>query len=78
MPIQIHKVKCPYCGWIRHIELDVEGDQVTVVKGIAEKVEAFLANFKNQGEAEGWVDMPPCPHCDRPYQYNPDTGETRK
>ncbi len=78
MPIQIYKPKCPYCGWVRHIELNVEGDAVTVVKGIVEKVEAFVANFKKRKETACWVDMPPCPKCDRTYQFNPDTGETRK
>ena len=78
MPVQTYKPKCPYCGWIRAIELNVEGDTVEVVKGIVEDIQAFVDQFKNRRETGQWIDMPPCPNCKRVHQYNPDTGEARR
>ncbi len=78
MSVQIYEPKCPYCGWIRHIEMDIDADEVSVVKGIAEDVRAFMTRFDQRHETENWMDMPPCTNCEKTYQFNPDTGATRK
>ena len=81
---QTVKIKCPHCGWIRRINTRVVEDEsladVTrgvgeVIRDIARRVQAALAS---PVESTGWIDIPACPHCDNPYQYNVHTGEVRK
>jgi uncharacterized Zn-finger protein len=81
--IQIHRIKCPYCGWIRKIDVSVIQDEAVAtvtrkigdhLKAAVERIQALLAD-PELDEANAWVDMPACPHCDNVYRYNVRTGE---
>jgi uncharacterized Zn-finger protein len=83
---QFRKIKCPYCGWIRTITIGVTEDEsmATVARGlsealkaIAEKIKAAIADTELD-EANAWIDMPACPHCNNVYRYNVRTGEVRR
>ncbi len=80
------KIKCPHCGWIRSIPAGVIENEsmASVVRGlgdhikaVAEKIRALLAD-PQMDEANAWVDMPACPHCNKVYRYNARTSEVRK
>lgn len=83
---QIRKVKCPHCGWIRSIDVTVYEDEAmaTVLSGpvsdairdVAERIKRLLAD-PALDEANAWVNMPPCPHCENVYQYNVRTREVK-
>ncbi len=80
---QIVKMKCPHCGWVRRMKLDVEAGQADVVRGQGEalrdtlrKIQGMLANPKLE-EAEAWLPVPKCPNCGQGYEYNIITGKTR-
>ncbi len=83
---QIRKVKCPHCGWVRTLDVTVYEDELlaTVVAGrmsdalrdAVERVKGLLAD-PQLDEANAWVDMPPCPHCQNVYQYNVRSGKVR-
>ena len=77
MPTQIYQMKCPFDGWVRRITLNIEGNNVEVVKGLNENIETFIKSYRNRQECDSWSDIPACPKCDTPYQYNWKTGETR-
>ena len=82
--IQVKKVKCPHCGWIRRMEIRTESGQVTVVMG---GVTDWLKNLNQKlqdlskdpelAAANAWIDLHECPHCERAYEYNLITGATR-
>ena len=89
--VQIVRVKCPHCGYIRKIEIDVEGGEVYIVAGVEakrgnllESLAPYLEKIKQFGTdreleaALAWWPMPDCPQCDRPYEFNYRTKETRK
>ena len=82
---QVKKIKCPYCGWIRSVPVAVIEDASTTsvvrvisepIKAISEKIKTALADALLD-EANVWMDMPKCPHCENVYKYNVRTGETR-
>ena len=83
---QIRKVKCPHCGWIRTIDITVYEDETraTVLAGrlsdairdVTERIKGLMAD-PALDEANAWVDMPPCPHCENVYQYNVRTREVK-
>ena len=83
---QVKKLKCPYCGWIRTVHVNVIEDELmaTAVQGMsdalkaaAERIKTLLADTRLD-EANAWVDMPKCPHCENVYRYNVRTGEVAK
>jgi uncharacterized Zn-finger protein len=83
---QVRKIKCPYCGRIRKIDVTVIEDEsmATVVRGMSdalrasvERIKALLAD-RELDEANAWVDMLACPHCGNVYRYNVHTGEVAK
>ena len=84
---QIVKPKCPHCGFIRRIELDIEAGKVDLPAGIQEFVNALNQNWqekikpllegRHEFESGNWLPMPPCPECSKPYEYNVVTQETR-
>lgn len=87
---QTLKIKCPHCGWVRRIEIEVEGEAVQVTLGLADGVRSASAALQQAaqkwrelladvelGEANAWLPMPDCPHCRRPYEYNVQSGEVR-
>jgi uncharacterized Zn-finger protein len=83
---QVKKIKCPYCGWVRSIPVSVLEDEIMAsvvlgpsqaLKAAVEKIKAALADTQLD-EANAWIDMPPCPHCQNVYRYNVRTGEVRQ
>ena len=90
---QIRKIKCPYCGWIRKMTIQVEGNETIitagigdVMRGISEELQKPLDAIKRKledkelDEANAWIDTPACPNpdCNKVYKYNVQTGETKK
>jgi hypothetical protein len=88
---QIIKVKCPHCGWVRKIELDVEIGRAEVARGESasaaaffsqlsqtwkEKIQALLKDSEPDPEND-WLPLPPCPSCGKAYEYNVKTGKCR-
>ncbi len=80
---QVRKIKCPYCGWIRSIPVDIVADESMgsavrglgeALRGVAERIRAAMADSQLD-EANAWLDMPKCPHCGNVYRYNVRTGE---
>jgi hypothetical protein len=84
-PEQTRKIKCPHCGWIRTLPVGVVEDlaETHVVRGFTDALKDAAAKIKvaltdsRTDEANAWIDMPPCPHCQNTYQYNVRTGERR-
>jgi hypothetical protein len=88
---EIIKVKCPHCGWVRKIELDVEIGRAEVARGESASPEAFFSQLSQDwqkkikgllkdGEPDpenDWLPQPPCSSCGKPYEYNVKTGERR-
>ena len=86
---QVVSMKCPHCGWVRKIELDVEDGRASAVMGAGvkdffkglpafwqDKIKALIKD-RQLDETNDWLPMPNCPHCDKPYEYNVRTGQTR-
>lgn len=82
---QDKKIKCPYCGYVRHWKLRVDGTTADIVmdgkvtdqlKELAKKIQEMWTDRELEA-ANAWIDMPECPNCDRAYQYNLRTGERR-
>jgi endogenous inhibitor of DNA gyrase (YacG/DUF329 family) len=78
MPEQAIKVVCPHCGKVRTINPKVFGvskgpPSAALDKAYQEKRKAMV---EPGGKATGWVTMK-CPHCGKPYQYNPKTQKAR-
>jgi uncharacterized protein (UPF0212 family) len=82
---QVKKIKCPHCGWVRSVNVGALEDASVAsvvlgpgeaLKAIAEKIKAAL-NDAALDEANAWIDMSACPHCNQVYQYNVRTGERR-
>jgi len=81
---QIHKVKCPHCGWIRNIDVTVYEDELMAsvlagpvsdaIQAVADKIKGLLDD-PALDEANAWIDMPACPHCENVYRHNVRTGE---
>jgi phage FluMu protein Com len=85
MTDQVHKIKCPHCGWIRRWILRVEGNTAYIVAGggvtdaikaINERIAAMFAD-PELADANAWIDIPECPNCQQVYQYNLRTGATK-
>ena len=79
---QLREIKCPHCGWIRKVPVNVivEEGSGTPEQGILEEIGRKIGEMRPNttlDEANAWIDMPPCPHCKNVYQYNVRTGETR-
>ena len=85
---QTLKIKCPYCGWVHRITIQVKAGHVEVVAGPVEVIKDLSAKLKElfkdreQEEANLWIAMPPCPNvdpiCNKVYEANLRTGETRR
>lgn len=83
---QIHKVKCPHCGWIRNIDVTVYEDELQAsvlagpvsdaIRAVADRIKELLAD-PALDEANAWTDMPPCPHCENVYRYNVRTQQVK-
>jgi hypothetical protein len=79
------KIKCPHCGWIRNLDKRTYEDTVMtfVTRGIREDILKLIESAKSSfamdsiDEANAWVDFR-CSHCQKTYQYNAKTGETRQ
>jgi hypothetical protein len=85
MTDQVHKIKCPQCGWVRRWILRVEGSRAYIVvggdltdalKAINERIAAMFAD-PELADDNAWIDIPECPNCQRVYQYNLRTGATK-
>ena len=89
---QIRKIKCPHCGWIRKMTIQIEGTEVIitaeigdVMRGTSEELQKAFDAIKRKledtelNEANAWNDMPACPNpdCQKVYKYNVQTGETK-
>lgn len=79
------KIKCPHCGWIRTVPVQVIESAGTtdvvrgvekIIKDIGEKIKSTLSDAQ-MNEANAWIDIPKCPNCNNTYQYNTRTSETR-
>ena len=77
-----HKIKCPHCGWIQVVSVDVlvaDESTVTVVRGLGDALRSVMekiravADDQDVDEASAWIDMPACPHCGNVYRYNVQT-----
>lgn len=81
---QIRKMRCPYCGWVRTVPLSVLDEDTAAVarghkeetRGVAERIRGKLAERRLE-VAGAWIDVPGCPHCQRIYQYNVHSENTR-
>ncbi|HYN90120.1 MAG TPA: hypothetical protein VER55_16415 [Ardenticatenaceae bacterium] len=80
---QIRKIKCPHCGWVVSVPIDVIVDEsmadvtkgpIDSLKQAAARIRALLAN-PSLDPANDVIDMPACPNCRRVYRYNVRTGE---
>lgn len=82
--IQTLKIKCPHCGWIRSVTVDVDDVGAPVIAGVLDEAKKLASRWKDLlvdrtlDQANAWLDMPACPHCRKVYQYNVKTGEVRK
>ncbi len=80
---QTHKIKCPHCGWVRSMIIDVDDVDTIVVRGVLDPVGDLAKRLKDAltdtalTEANAWMDMPACSHCQKVYQYNLKTGEVK-
>ncbi len=89
---QIRKIKCPHCGWIRRMTIQVEDNEVIVtagysdwIGGASEALQKVLADTKGMledmelNEPNAWIDMPACPNpdCGKMYQFNMRTSDTK-
>lgn len=83
--MQTIRMKCPHCGFIRRFEAPANEDlsQAHVARGLTDSLRELagkLSQLTGRGdlaEANAWIDVPPCPHCERSYRYDVRTGETR-
>lgn len=81
---QQRKIKCPHCGWIRTMTIEVDDKGAIVVRGgealtdAGQRIKDMLSDAALT-EANAWIDMPKCPNpdCQKVYQYNVRTGNTR-
>ncbi len=79
----IRKIKCPHCGWVRRMKLDAASGQGYGVLGVQEDLEKLVARLRELirdpelEEANAWLSMPACPHCQRTYEYNVRTEAAR-
>ncbi len=89
---QTLKIKCPHCGWVRTMTINVQAGQTEVVagprdwvRGASEAIRAAVEKFKTMLDdpelkaANAWLPMPACPNvdCGKTYEYNIHTRETR-
>ena len=88
---QVVKVKCPHCGFIHKLYIDAEvgkadalasADTLAVqmnesFQKIAERIKDLLSD-KELMEANSWIGMPPCSHCEQSYELNIHTHKTRQ
>jgi len=82
---QYARVKCPHCGWIRRVPVGAIEDlsYSTVARGLGDRLKAVVDKIRTAladpelDEANAWIDLPPCPHCQNAYQYHVRTGECR-
>jgi RNase P subunit RPR2 len=80
------KIKCPHCGWIRTVPVGVLKDEIIAdaVRGVGDTLRALGERIKGLladpalDEANAWIDVPACPHCQNEYRYNVRTGEVTK
>ena len=87
MPTQTLRIKCPHCGWIRKIELDVPAGRSDIVAGTGDFLQRLGQDWREKikearkdrelDEANNWLPMPDCPNCEKPYEYNVETRQTR-
>ena len=79
------KIKCPHCGWVRALDLSAYEDlsKADIVAGWGQALRAAYDRVRAAcqdsalQEANAWILMPNCPHCDKPYRYNVRTRETK-
>ncbi len=75
---QVKDVKCPYCGWISKLPVDVLEDRsiASVAKGLfggGQRSPARPAG-NSLAAANELIDMT-CPHCNNAYRYTTRSGE---
>ena len=87
--VQIRRIKCPYCGWVRRMEIHVDAGKYTVVAGgpadwlteIGKMIKDSMVDHELD-EANSWVQTPPCPNpdppCNQRFWYNLRTEGTKK
>jgi transposase-like protein len=85
--MQTIKMKCPHCGFIRRFEASateyLSHALVAQVAGLSGSLLNLVGKLRqltgraDLAEANAWIDVPACPHCDRSYQYDVRTGQTR-
>jgi hypothetical protein len=79
---QIIKIKCPHCGWIRKLDVQIVEDlgYTSVVRGpmdeLKKRIREFLADSSIDA-ANAWIDMPACSNCEKTYRYNVQTREVK-
>jgi ribosomal protein S27AE len=79
MAKQIYKMKCPHCGWKRKMEIDFDMHGSTIPMGIGDAGDARAERPEIDDDAGGvWRRVRPCSNCGKAYDYNLETGETRK
>lgn len=82
--VQTLKIKCPHCGWIRSVTVDVDDTGAPVIAGVVDEAKKLADRWRDLltdhelDQANAWLDMPACPNCRKVYQYNVKTGEVRK
>ncbi len=84
--MQERKIKCPYCGWVRTVPIAAiqDASMTGTVRGVGDALKEVGRKIKNLlsdsqlDDANAWIDMPKCPHCQNVYRYNVRTGEAAK
>lgn len=80
---QIIKIKCPYCGLIQSINIQMyhELGATDITRGIGNELRNIVTRIKSILDSKdindtgAWLDMPPCSHCGKSYRYNVRTYE---
>ncbi len=80
------KIKCPHCGWVRGVNIETYEEigasvatrsLVTEAEKLIDSIKSLLANSAIE-DMNAWIDMPPCPSCNKAFRYNAKTNEVKQ
>lgn len=80
------KITCPHCGWVRGINMETyeEIGSSIATRSLAIEAEKFIESIKRLltnntiENTNAWIDMPPCPSCNKSFRYNAKTNEAKQ
>jgi hypothetical protein len=79
----VYQITCPICEGLTVVPSNIGAIGLTVAtRGVRDLVTQMVTAIQQAlasptTEANQWVDLP-CPHCNHLFQYNVETGETRR